>query len=234
MSKKTIIIGIITVILLALIGGGVFWYLNKHQGEDNGQEVNPAVAGNENQPGDNTQAENNNQQSEIDTSNWQTYRNEEYGFEVRYPEGCIIRELQAAHMRYPKGKVIVCSMLNNTKTNNESISTDIHIEDQGIITIGNDLSDSIALEFTPINNFAELQRSNDFFQGNFEIINGIEFLKIIDEKTHGGESIYYIAQNKYNNKFIAFSTYLGGIDNTIDNQKEQFIYNIVSAIKFIE
>lgn len=29
--------------------------------------------------------------AEINTSNWQTYRNDEFGFEVRYPEGWIFR-----------------------------------------------------------------------------------------------------------------------------------------------
>jgi len=82
--KKSIIIASI-VIVLALIGGGVFWYVKQ------GKElVNMPVVENNNleeeQKGNELQGE------EIDTSEWLTYRNEEYGFEVKYPEEWIIKE----------------------------------------------------------------------------------------------------------------------------------------------
>ena len=74
--KKPVIITIIFVIILALIGGGVFWYLKEKD-----KPANPPVTENENQPSENPKSE------IINTDDWQTYRNEEYGFEVRYPEG---------------------------------------------------------------------------------------------------------------------------------------------------
>jgi len=76
MNSKNLIILIISIIILALIGGGVVWYLKMQR-----QEVNPAVTEDVNQP-----EEIINQQSEIiNTEDWLTYRNKEYGFELRYP-----------------------------------------------------------------------------------------------------------------------------------------------------
>jgi len=74
--KKPLIITIITVIILALIGGGVFWYLKTQKQEP--VNNNEPVVNNEGE-------ENGDVGEEIDTSDWLTYRNEEYGFEVKYP-----------------------------------------------------------------------------------------------------------------------------------------------------
>jgi len=83
--KKPVIITIIFVIILALIGGGVFWYLKEKD-----KPANPPVTENENQPSENPKSEITNPKSEIiNTDDWLTYRNEEYGFEFNYPSNLL-------------------------------------------------------------------------------------------------------------------------------------------------
>jgi len=95
--KKSIIIASI-VIILALIGGGVFWYVKK--GEDKSKQALNNEE-NLNKEAEFEDVEKNNLETEFvpasdvenidvakqaDTSDWLTYRNEEYGFELKYPE----------------------------------------------------------------------------------------------------------------------------------------------------
>ena len=84
MSKK-IIISVVAVVILALIGGGAVWYFKQSN-----KPVNPPVT--ENDPGQNASTTTEN----VDTSNWLTYRNEEYGFEFRYPKDFIANESKVA------------------------------------------------------------------------------------------------------------------------------------------
>ena len=107
MNKKQLIITIIIVIILAAIGGGWFWYVNNR-----GEQVNPPVTENSGQgPQDSSNTENNQLQGEVvgspaadvDMSDWLTYRNEEWGFEVKYPEGW---ELSEEYKQYNSHNVI--------------------------------------------------------------------------------------------------------------------------------
>lgn len=70
-SKVTILIFIIVVILS---GAGVWKWKNKPLFEPKEQTQN------------NQDQSEPTQETSIDTSNWKTYRNEKYGFEVKYPE----------------------------------------------------------------------------------------------------------------------------------------------------
>ena len=86
MSKKAIITIVIAVVIL-VVAGGWFWYGEKQKPVREPVVQNGAEQVDDNQPVLDAESEISNQQSEIDMSDWLTYRNEEYGFEVRYPEG---------------------------------------------------------------------------------------------------------------------------------------------------
>ena len=72
MKKKNIIV-LLSIIILAVLAGG-FWFVGNQ--ENKKETANSQSVIQEEQEAGN----------EIDTSDWLTYRNEEYGFEVNYPK----------------------------------------------------------------------------------------------------------------------------------------------------
>ena len=81
MNKKALILSIPMILLVALLGG---WLLFRGQGDVQNVPKQPIVSENPAQTGE-IQAP-----DTVDTSSWKIYRNEEYGFEVKYPEGWIV------------------------------------------------------------------------------------------------------------------------------------------------
>jgi hypothetical protein len=76
MSKKSIAIAIIAIIIL-IVGAGVWkWQENKKVEEVKKQEI---AKQNE------VKKEEEKQKTEVDMNDWKIYRNEEFGFEVKYP-----------------------------------------------------------------------------------------------------------------------------------------------------
>ena len=69
-------IAILVIIAVAVVAGGlVLWQYSEMEKET--ADVSEA------------------EDTEIDTSDWKTYRNEEYGFEIQYPEGTKITDIDA-------------------------------------------------------------------------------------------------------------------------------------------
>ena len=83
--KKPLIITIIAVIILAL-SGGAFWYFKAQEQEIINENELVVENGEESEEVKGKEKEQIKEEDKIDTSDWQTYKNEEYGFELEYPK----------------------------------------------------------------------------------------------------------------------------------------------------
>ncbi|HZX50126.1 MAG TPA: hypothetical protein VFE94_03205 [Candidatus Paceibacterota bacterium] len=89
MSKPLVIGTIVAVVGIFALGGFLLWQNVSNQVTHTPEQQTPPPPVPSPQP----QAIDN-QQSEIDTSNWQTYRSDEFGFEVKMPENWMAREFE--------------------------------------------------------------------------------------------------------------------------------------------
>ena len=74
MNKRLLIL----LLIMFLISGGIYWVWQSRSVTAPSVTPEPVVV-----------TEPNQSETSIDTSNWKTYRNEEYGFEVKYPKDWI-------------------------------------------------------------------------------------------------------------------------------------------------
>jgi hypothetical protein len=124
MNKRNIVI-LGTVLILAIVVVGGFWVWRSNQKVEVVEEQ--IQSQNQQQGGD--------QQVLVDTSDWNTYRNEEYGFEVKYPEEWEISLVENGFMKVrneisecalvPEGCPVVVLYDKNEYFNSDYVSIDI-------------------------------------------------------------------------------------------------------------
>ncbi len=102
MSKQIKYI-LIAIAVLVIVGLG---YIFLSENVVNNGNVNNQPTNTNEQPLDNQEPEV--ITSDIDTSNWQSYRNEELGFEFKYPEDWVLREYKKGE---PKGDPTTMNLL---------------------------------------------------------------------------------------------------------------------------
>ena len=81
----------------------------------------------------------------MDTSDWKIYRNEEFGFEVRYPKGIIISSIQASDMTemYEFGSYLKWNLGKvNIAMQTEKTNINIYVYDKDVDTLFKMYSDS--------------------------------------------------------------------------------------------
>lgn len=207
-----------TIVLLAVItGGGIIWYTNQPEPSSPPQLTLRQGSG---QAISNQQPASPAGGSSIDISNWQTYRNEEYGFEFRYPGNWI-------------GRVSTYQDEVFTLDTPENDQLRLDVEAGRINGEGFDHTLSIFV------NTLEPEQSNliNYLEQNPEIgdIKSIEFAgRSAFNAVSGGLEAHDNTFIQINRHYI--DIFLGYVDRTVDfNLPETKIINqILATFKFID
>jgi len=195
------------------VAGGMFWYVKQNKQEP----VNPPVTENENQ-----NSEVINLKSEIDTSDWLTYRNEEYGFEVKYP-GELVANINPKKSDYEKNITGELQSITFRKIN----------------SIYNEFYLSIGI----VNNIFNYSSVDEYIKGKFSSPSEVGVLQINDYKyknmtgkdvvMSGPEGKYQLIILKNKDKFYILSPNIKKLRSGIPTQELNTINSIINSFQFI-
>ena len=205
---------ILIIVIVAVAAGLGGWYLVKRQvTSDKGQGVlqnntpqattPPSVAQQPSQP------------SAPDVSNWQTYRNEKYGFEVKYPQDWEFEDI--SNRSCPPANCL----FSLTKRSSNQGENDL------------DFHDGVGLTFSATSSFSgEIESYVAYYKG---YPGGKDFLAYEFQGSSENESDYQVsAFRKLPNGSVVIANW-GRVGNTTEDLSyDKFLTQILSTFKFIK
>jgi hypothetical protein len=154
-------------------------------------------------------------ENSVDTSDWLTYRNEEYGFEFKYPKGW---------------KEPLISFVNSSDPNKKSLFISIFRDDAGVSIKGTEIY-GLQTKNDLNENLDMLKKAfkNDFSSSTkIELINGVVFYAVNPSRIYGEEPNALIVSKKY----LLTLSILNHVNDDFGKLEELF-KEVVSTFKFI-